>query len=176
MPWTPAGKLLSEAAILVFRANGLLVNAGDELAAPSGLTSARWQVLGVIDHGPATQSEVARVMGLTRQSVRETAMALHAEGLIESQDNPSHRRVKLMAITEAGRRSLRAVEARQALWANRSASRLSKATLEALVDGMEKLCAALAAGSGDEVGEKAVRSGGTRTPARPRAKRKGTNE
>jgi DNA-binding MarR family transcriptional regulator len=145
MTLTVAGKLLSEAVVLVFRANGLLLGAGDELAAPSGLTSARWQVLGVIDHGPATQSEVGRIMGLTRQSVRETAAALEAEGLIEPKDNPHHRRAKLMAITEVGRRRLREVEARQAAWANRVAARLPRATLATLVAGMQQLGDALEA-------------------------------
>jgi DNA-binding MarR family transcriptional regulator len=145
MALTPAGRLLSEAVVLVFRANGLLLGAGDELAAPSGLTSARWQVLGVIDHGPATQSEVARIMGLTRQSVRETAAALEAEGLIEPKDNPHHRRAKLMAITEVGRRRLREVEARQASWANRIAARLPRATLATLVAAMQQLGDALEA-------------------------------
>ena len=145
MSLTPAGRLLSEAVVLVFRANGLLLGAGDELAAPSGLTSARWQVLGVIDHGAATQSEVARTMGLTRQSVRETAAALEAEGLIEAQDNPPHRRAKLMAITELGRCRLREVEARQAAWANRIAARLPRATLATLAAGMQQLGDALEA-------------------------------
>ncbi len=145
MATTPGGKLVGEAAVLVFRANGLLLGIGDELAAPSGLTSARWQVLGVIDHGPATQSEVARIMGLTRQSVRETAAALQAEGLVESRDNPHHRRAKLMAITDAGRRRLREVEARQASWANRIAARLPRARLASLVAGMQQLAEALQA-------------------------------
>lgn len=145
MALNPAGALLSEAVVLVFRANGLLLGAGDELAAPSGLTSARWQVLGVIDHGPATQSEVARIMGLTRQSVRETAAALEAERLIGLEDNPHHRRARLMAITELGRRRLREVEARQAAWANRIAARLPRTTLATLVAGMQQLGEALEA-------------------------------
>ncbi len=171
MDWTPAGKLLSEAAVRVFRANGLVLRAGDELAAPSGLTSARWQILGVVDHGPATQSEVARIMGLTRQTVRETAKALRAEGLLETMDNPHHRRVKLMAITADGRRRLRAIEARQVTWANRIASRLSRATLKALGAGLTELCEALEA----DVGEPPRSSQTTRSSrarvAQPRTRR-----
>jgi DNA-binding MarR family transcriptional regulator len=106
-------------------------------------------VLGVIDHGPATQSEVARIMGLTRQSVRETAAALEAEGLIALEDNPHHRRAKLMALTDVGRRRLREVETRQAAWANRIAARLPRTTLATLVAGMQQLGEALEADAGE---------------------------
>ena len=67
------GQTFSELLVEVFRVNGLLLAAGDDLARPAGLTSARWQVLGVVDHGPVTVAQVARIMGLTRQSVRWSA-------------------------------------------------------------------------------------------------------
>ena len=148
MSLTRAGRLFSEAVVLVFASNGRLLRAGDEIAAPSGLTSARWQLLGVIDHGPATQSEVARVMGLTRQSVRETSTALEAEGMITLENNPHHRRARRLAITDVGRRRLREVEARQAVWANRVAARLSPSTLKALLAGMVELAEVLESAPG----------------------------
>ncbi len=114
----------SELLIEVFRVNGLLLAAGDELAAPSGLTSARWQVLGVVDHAPTTVAQVARIMGLTRQSVQQTADALARDRMIEYRDNPRHRRAKLLELTDRGRTALRAVEERQAEWANAIGERL----------------------------------------------------
>ncbi|WP_349017006.1 hypothetical protein [Bradyrhizobium sp. Arg237L] len=45
-----------------FRLNGGLITAGDRLVADLGLTSARWQVLGVIALSP-TVEPVARSMG-----------------------------------------------------------------------------------------------------------------
>src|SRR5918995_101020 len=59
------GDAFTELVLEVFRLNGLLLAAGDQLAEPSGLTSARWQVLGVVDHEPAPVANVARIMGLT---------------------------------------------------------------------------------------------------------------
>src|SRR5688572_20378740 len=79
--------------------------AGDRLARPAELSSARWQVLGVVDHGPATVASVARTMGLTRQSVQLTANALVESGHVELVDNPDHRTARLIAITAAGRRA-----------------------------------------------------------------------
>lgn len=127
----PSGQAFSELLVEVFRVNGLLLAAGDELARPAGLTSARRQVLGVVDHGPATIAQVARTMGLARQSVRQSADALAREALIVFTDNPGHRRAKLMTLTDAGRTALRQVERAQADWANAVARHLPHSDLRA---------------------------------------------
>jgi DNA-binding MarR family transcriptional regulator len=115
---TPWGEAFTELALEVFRLNGLLLEAGDELTRPVGQTSARWQVLGVVEHGPVTVPQVARVMGLTRQGVQRTADLLEEDGLIEYVENPHHRRAKLMRLTPEGRRTLDYIVERQAEWAN----------------------------------------------------------
>lgn len=130
---TAAGAAFTELVLAVFRLNGLLLTAGDRLAAPSSLTSARWQVLGVVDHAPVTVAHVARTMGLKRQSVQQTADALVRDGFVVQRDNPHHRRARLIALTPAGRRALRAVEARHAAWANRLATRVDLDALRATV-------------------------------------------
>ncbi|HEY0453639.1 MarR family winged helix-turn-helix transcriptional regulator [Actinophytocola sp.] len=130
-PLTDRGLEFSELLVEVFRVNGLLLAAGDELARPAGLTSARWQILGVVDHEPATVAAVARVMGLTRQTVRQTANALAEAGMLTFHDNPRDRRARLLALTPRGRHALRQVERRQAAWANAVAARLDTAELKA---------------------------------------------
>ncbi|ASR37324.1 MarR family transcriptional regulator [Prauserella marina] len=142
---TPRGLAYSELAIEVFRLNGLLLAAGDELAKPAGLTSARWQVLGVIDHRPATVAEVARTMGLTRQSVRQTADALAGAGLIAFQPNPRHRRAKLLEPTARGRAALAEVERRQADWANRIGGHVSLPELTETITMLRELSGLLGA-------------------------------
>jgi DNA-binding MarR family transcriptional regulator len=144
MELSPRGLAVSELAIEVFRANGALLAAGDALARPAGLTSARWQVLGVIDHAPATVADIARTMGLRRQSVQQTADALVTDGLAAYADNPRHRRAKLLDPTPAGRRALAEVERAHAVWAEALAaslapSRIAAATaaLRALTDALE---------------------------------------
>ena len=101
----------------VFRVNGLLLAAGDDLTRPVGLTSARWQVLGVAEHGPVPVSHVARTMGLSRQSVQVTANGLGRDGFITFAENPHHRRAKLLTLTPKGERSLVYVRERHAAWA-----------------------------------------------------------
>lgn len=115
----PAGEAFTGVVLEVFRLNRLLLDAGDALAAPAGLSSARWQVMGVVEHGPIPVSNVARIMGLTRQSVQQTADGLAADGLIAWTENPHHRRAKLMSLTLAGRDALELVQQRHAEWANR---------------------------------------------------------
>lgn len=128
---SPGGQAFSELLVEVFRVNGLLLAAGDALTRPAGLTSARWQVLGVVDHGPVTVAQVARTMGLTRQSVRQTAEALARDGLVAFTGNPADRRARLMTLTEAGRTALRYVEQRQADWASAVAGRMPHSELRA---------------------------------------------
>jgi DNA-binding MarR family transcriptional regulator len=134
---------LSWLVIEVFRVNGLALEAGDVLTRPDRLTSARWQVLGVVDHGPAPVSNVARTMGLTRQSVQLTADALERDGFIEYAANPHHRTAKLISITAAGRRALRKVEARHAVWARRLGKQIGLTRLRTTLDGLRQAREAL---------------------------------
>jgi len=131
---TPAAVAFTELVLEVFRLNGLALEAGDHLAKPAGLTSARWQVLGVVDHAPAPVSNVARIMGLTRQSVQQIADALERGGFVEYVDNPHHRKAKLIAITPAGTEALRKIERRHAAWANRLGARIDLTALRAALD------------------------------------------
>ena len=115
---TPGGSAFTDLVLEVFRINRLLLDAGDRLTSPVGLTSARWQVLGVVEHGPAPVAHIARTMGLTRQNVQQIAAGLEQDGLIAYLANPNHRRAKLMAMTPKGDDALAYVRRRHAAWAN----------------------------------------------------------
>jgi DNA-binding MarR family transcriptional regulator len=133
---TPDATTLSELIIEVFRLNGLALAAGDRLSGPAGLTSSRWQVLGVVDHCPESVATVARTMGLTRQTVRMIAAALQREGFVVYEENPRHRTAKLLVITAAGREALRQVEASHAAWANRQAKGIDRERLRGALEGL----------------------------------------
>ena len=123
----------------VFRVNGLLLAAGDDLTRPVGLTSARWQVLGVAEHGPVPVSHVARTMGLSRQSVQITANGLARDDFVVFADNPHHRRAKLLRLTEKGERALLYVREQQALWAERIGSEHELADLQKTLETLRRL-------------------------------------
>ncbi|MFC4075970.1 MarR family winged helix-turn-helix transcriptional regulator [Salinithrix halophila] len=133
---TKHGDAFTELVLAVFHLNGLLLEAGDQITQPVGLSSARWQVLGVAEHGAIPVAHVARVMGLSRQSVQQTADGLERDGFIEYHANPHHRRAKLMVLTNKGREALAYVKQRQADWANRIGRRH---TLEDLRDAVAML-------------------------------------
>ncbi len=133
------GGAFTELILEVFRLNGLLLEAGDRLTHPVGLSSARWQVLGVVEHQPTPVAHAARIMGLTRQSVQQTADALASDGFITYTDNPHHRRAKLMTITPKGRKALDYIQQCQIDWANRVSEALSLEALETAVTVLRQL-------------------------------------
>ena len=133
------GSAFTELILEVFRLNGLLLEAGDRLTHPVGLSSARWQVLGVVEHQPTPVAHVARIMGLTRQSVQQTADALANDGFIIYTDNPHHRRAKLMTITPKGRKALDYLQQRQIDWANQASDTLSLEALKTAVTVLRQL-------------------------------------
>ncbi|WP_411823531.1 MarR family winged helix-turn-helix transcriptional regulator [Leptospira sp. 'Mane'] len=116
---SPKGKIFSEIILEVFRINRLLLDFGDRITEPVGLSSARWQVLGVVEHGAVPVPQIARLMGLTRQAVQQTANSLEEEGMIHFTENPNHLRAKLLNITPKGRKALDYVQSKQKEWANR---------------------------------------------------------
>lgn len=142
---TPWGEVFTELALEVFRLNGLLLEAGDALTRPVGQTSARWQVLGVVQHGPVTVPQVARTMGLTRQGVQRTADLLEEDSLIEYVENPHHRRAKLMRLTPKGRKTLDYIARRHAGWANRIGGNHDLERLKAALETLRGLRESLAA-------------------------------
>ena len=79
---THDGAVFTDPVLEVFRVNRLLLGAGDVLAGPSGLSRARWQLLGVVEHGDASPAQVALAMGLTPEGVQRTADEMAAEGML----------------------------------------------------------------------------------------------
>src|SRR5689334_25418410 len=100
-------------AIQVLRLAGVLAAAGDALAQPAGQTSARWQVLAGAEHAPSTVAQVARRLGLARQSVQRVADLLEREGLAAYEDNPEDQRAQLLRLTPRGRSALAAIQKAQ---------------------------------------------------------------
>lgn len=144
---TPAGEAFSDLVVQALRVHGLLIAAGNRMAKPVGQTEARWQVLGVIEHGPATVAEIARVFGLARQSVQRTADALQRDGLAAFEDNPRHRRARLLRITPAGVAVLRKIQESERVWADELGAQLGESDLRQASDVLARVRRALTAHS-----------------------------
>jgi len=129
---TPSGEAFTELLLETFRLNGALLAAGDRIAADVGLTGARWQVLGgAVKGSTLTVAGIARRMGLTRQSVQRIVDVLLAEGIVAFEENPDHRRAKLVRVTDEGTRRYARLDALQRQWANRVSRGLDPSALRA---------------------------------------------
>ncbi len=124
---TPKGETLTQLVLEIFRLNGELLNAGNRICEPFGLTSARWQVLGAIDeHGqPLTVSQIARRMGLARQGVQRIINDLLKQGFVTSSDNIDHKRAPLFNLSDQGEQVMAKINAAQSEWINAISGDLS---------------------------------------------------
>ena len=136
---TPAGRTFTALILETFRFNGTLLAAGDELTAPLGLSSARWQVLGAIENGPLPVAQIARNMSVSRQGVQRIADSLEQEGIIAYAANPNHERAKLVCLTEKGIGAVKELAKRQVRWANRIAAVASREEIDAAVRTVKSL-------------------------------------
>ena len=102
---TKSIETVTEITLNVFRLNSQLLEHGDQLVNPLGLTSARWQVLGAIAlaDGPQTAPQIAASMGLTMQGVQKQLNLAIAEKLVELRVNPRHKRSPLHVLSAKGR-------------------------------------------------------------------------
>jgi DNA-binding MarR family transcriptional regulator len=158
----PVGVAATEVILATFRANGLLLESGDLLAGEEGLTSARWQVLGAVAlaERPLTVPQIARRMGLSRQSVHATVGRLVQSGLVELTPNADHQRSQLVRLTELGREKYRAMDGLQAAWVARLAHGLRRSDLETTAEVLRELCRRLEAETGRSPDTETARGNG----------------
>lgn len=136
-------ELLSGLALASFRLNGQFLDVAESLTRPVELTAAWWQVLGAVLRTPLSVADIAREMGITRQSVQRIANLLVDRGLAEYQPNPAHRRAKLVAPTDAGLQAVRRINPAHAAFAHRLASELDPRDLARTLDAIRTLSTAL---------------------------------
>jgi DNA-binding MarR family transcriptional regulator len=87
-------------------------------------------VLAAIEHQPATVAQIARAWSFARQSVQRVADTLEVDGLVRYEENPSHRRAKLVTLTPSGRAALAEIQAAQRGWADTVGATIGAADLE----------------------------------------------
>jgi DNA-binding MarR family transcriptional regulator len=139
-------QVLSALAKTAFRLNGRLLAVGEELAASAGLTASLWLVLGSVLEAPRTVADIARDIGVTRQSAQRTANLLVERGLAEFSPNPAHRRANLLEPTREGRDAIRRIAPAHGRYARRFVGAIgageAKRTLEttaALLDALQRV-------------------------------------
>ena len=144
-PRTHAGDLLTDLIIGTFQLDGRLMEIARRLGRAGGITATEWRVLcGVLDN-PRSVAEIARLMGITRQGVQRVADQLVDQGLAEYRPNPSHRRAKLFACTQAGQWVIRQIALAQRPWADQIGARIGAAELHETLASMRRIVATLEA-------------------------------
>ena len=132
---------VTQLILRIFRANGRLLLAGDQLVAPLGLTSARWQFLGSIAAAERPQPvvQLARDMGVTRQAVQRIANDLEREGVVAFRPNPHHKRAQLVVLTDTGRELFENALVLQRPWVTGLAEGLTKSQVATACDALDLL-------------------------------------
>ena len=135
------GAALTELFLTSFPFYGALMAAGERLTAGVGLTAARWQVLSTIVRSdrPEPVANVARIMGLARQSVQRSADELEKSGLITFGPNPHHKRAPVMLLTQKGKMAFDEITRKQAPWVNALGKDLNAGAIVAAVGLLKAL-------------------------------------
>jgi DNA-binding MarR family transcriptional regulator len=138
-PHSNDGRLLTDLVLTVFRLNGELLEAAQQMAAEGDITAAWWQVLGGVPDEPRSVAEIGRIMGMSRQAVQRIADILVDRGLAEYRPNPTHRRAKLLARTEAGNFALRRISFAQHPWTDALGRQIGSERLRATLEVLQQL-------------------------------------
>ncbi|MBL4659604.1 MAG: MarR family transcriptional regulator [Alcanivoracaceae bacterium] len=141
MKHTDKGHIFTEIVLEVFKLSGLLITEGDKITETNGLSSARWKILGALARSttPLTVSQIARVMGQTRQAVQSLVNIMNKGGLLDFIDNPAHKRAKLVCFTTKSQQIYAKLDAEQIPWANQQSGHLDKTELQATLTILKKI-------------------------------------
>jgi len=115
------------------------MNAGEKITKPLGQSSARWQVLGRAGFPPQTVSQMAREMGLARQSVQRVVNDLKSDGLVAFEEIPTDKRTSLVTLTPAGQEVLTEIYKRNSLWTNRISHLIPAEKFERAIELLEHI-------------------------------------
>ena len=145
MKHTHKGQNFTEIILEVFKVSGLLATEGDRLTKAFGLSSARWKVLGALNmsNKPLTVSQIARIMGLTRQAVQRLADAMKKDVLLDYQPNPQHKRANHVVLTNKGRDIYSLISEIQIPWANQKSKEINVDDLKTTLITLRNITALL---------------------------------
>ena len=87
----------------IIRINGAFLEVAEKICSNDDLiTVAIWRVIAVIRIRPMTVSDVAKYLGIKRQSVQSTVNQMKTKGLINFRKNPNHKTSPLVVLTKKG--------------------------------------------------------------------------
>jgi DNA-binding MarR family transcriptional regulator len=109
-PVAPPAPLASDLCWLMARASHALMTELTAALEQSGISPREHSVLVTAMTGSYTQTELARMVGLDKTTMVVTIDDLEAAGLAERRPSTTDRRARVIAVTPAGARKVRAAE------------------------------------------------------------------
>lgn len=129
-PRSPTAQRFAWLVADIYELAGELQRAGEALARSVAQSGARWKVLSAASGGGQTVAQLARRLGLARQSVQRVADALEDDALLAYEPNPDHQRSPRLALTAQGEQVLGRLSAAAAKWEEPLAVQLRREELE----------------------------------------------
>lgn len=153
----------SNLCILLARASHSLLRELARAIEPVGLSPREHEVMSAAMSGQHTQAELARMIDLDKTTMVNTLDQLEAAGLAERRPLPGDRRVRVIAVTAAGKRKVR--EADKVIHAVHEdvLATLPQGTREGFTDGLRQLV-------NERLAEPAESGGAVRRRSAPRPK------
>jgi DNA-binding MarR family transcriptional regulator len=143
-------KLTNNAALLpliaadIFELAGRFRDNGEAIAQTVGQTQARWQVMSAASAGQRTVPQIARRLGVSRQSVQRIADLLVAEDWATFEANPDHRGSPYLVLNKRGSAALAKLTTAAAAYHTRLAHHLSGTDVVAIHRGLRRVLDATA--------------------------------
>ncbi len=125
----------------VLRCHGRLLTATADLGTEDGLTGAQLLVLTAVVRAerPPTVPQIGRSLGHSRQAVQRLVDALVERGLIETMDNPDHKRARLLVATADGEHAYARSNELSRDWTARITEGMDPAELTTATDVLRRL-------------------------------------
>ena len=87
----------------IIRINGAFLEVAEKICSDDELiTVPIWRVIAVIRINPMTVPEIAKYLGIKRQSVQSTINQMKRRGLVSLRKNPNHKTSPLVILTKKG--------------------------------------------------------------------------
>ena len=144
---TPESRAFTDLIRANLRMTPQSLRIGPLLTGDLNLSNARWQALGELNASPERQtvSQMARRLGLTRQSVQRLIDGMVTDGFAALVDNPADARARHVVLTRKGFETYAKTQEREWRWtnivaANFSATEMRRAAalIERITDVMQE--------------------------------------
>jgi DNA-binding MarR family transcriptional regulator len=126
--------LTTETVALFHRMRAVADEVHEEATLTAGM---RGVMISLEKKGPQTVPQMARARPVSRQHIQTIVNSLRSQGMVESLENPAHKRSSLVVLTAGGRKKLASMKKREEQLLSQAAIPVSKKDLRAAVQTLQ---------------------------------------